>query len=271
MEAIKLKVTDTQKHFEQPPVVSSNYSDEQKFKIAKTAKDFESLLTSMMLKSMNQTTNGIFGEDSYGGDFFNTIFENEIGSHISNQKSLGVAQMLYKKITGEEMKQFPPTIKMDSIEKKPKLELKVDNPVEHTIKPSNQSLKRLEKFDAIIEDAANKYGLDKNLIKSVVLTESAGNERAISTAKAKGLMQLMDGTASDMGVKNVWDPRENINGGTKYLSQMLRQYNGDLNLALASYNAGPGNVNKYNGVPPFEETRNYIQRVLGYYNHLNQM
>lgn len=271
MEQINLKITDTKKHFEQPNVVSNNYSDEQKFKIAKTAKDFESLLTSMMLKSMTQTTNGLFGEESYGGDFFNTIFENELATHISNQKSLGVAQMLYKKITGEEMQQLPPKIKMNPIEKKPKLELKIEAPVEHTIKPTNQSLKRLEKFESVIEDAANHFGMDKNLIKSVVLTESAGNERAISTAKAKGLMQLMDGTASDMGVKNVWDPRENIFGGTKYLSEMLRQYNGDLKLALASYNAGPGNVNKYKGVPPFEETRNYIQRVMGYYNHLNQM
>ncbi len=271
MDEIKLKITDPKKHFEQPAAITKNYSDEQKFKIAKTSKDFESLLTSMMLKSMTSTTNGLFGEESYGGDFFNTIFESELASHISNQRSLGVAQMLYKKITGEEMPNQPVKIKMNPVETKPKLELKVDIPENHTIKPTNQSLKRLNKYEDIIEDAANKFGLDKNLIKSVVLTESAGNERALSTAKAKGLMQLMDGTASDMGVKNVWDPRENIFGGTKYLSEMLRQYNGDLKLALASYNAGPGNVNKYNGVPPFEETRNYIQRVLGYYNHLNQI
>ena len=72
-----------------------------------------------------------------------------------------------------------------------------------------------------------------------------------------------------MGVKNVWDPKENIYGGTKYLGQMLRQYNGDVKLSLAAYNAGPGNVNKYGGVPPFKETENYISRVLSYYNYLN--
>jgi len=82
-------------------------------------------------------------------------------------------------------------------------------------------------------------------------------------------MQLIDSTASNMGVKNVWDPKENIFGGTKYLSQMLRKYNGNVNLALASYNAGPVNVQKYGGVPPFEETQNYIKRVIGYFNHLN--
>ena len=72
-----------------------------------------------------------------------------------------------------------------------------------------------------------------------------------------------------MGVKNIWDPQQNIYGGTKYLAEMLRKYNGDLKLALASYNAGPKNVDKYGGIPPFEETKNYVKRVVGYLNHLN--
>ena len=80
-------------------------------------------------------------------------------------------------------------------------------------------------------------------------------------------MQLIDSTASSMGVKNVFDPKENIYGGTKYLSDLLRQYNGNVKLALAGYNAGPKNVDKYNGVPPFTETKNYITRVVGYLKH----
>ena len=83
-------------------------------------------------------------------------------------------------------------------------------------------------------------------------------------------MQLIDSTRSDMGVRNVFNPRENILGGTKYFAQMLRQYSGDVKLALAAYNAGPSNVEKYNGVPPFDETKNYINKVLGYFNHFSE-
>ena len=128
---------------------------------------------------------------------------------------------------------------------------------------------RLNKYEDIINAASNSFGVDKNLIKSVILTESAANQNAVSSAKAKGLMQLIDSTATEMGVSNVWDPKENIFGGTKYLAEMLRKYNGDMNLALASYNAGPQNVDKYGGIPPFEETQNYVKRVKGYFNHLN--
>jgi Rod binding domain-containing protein len=265
---MQLKVTDA-KHIEQSQEINSRYNDTQKTKIANAAKEFESLLTSMMLKSMDKTTNGMFGSETTGGDYFGTIFENQMASMISKKKSLGIADILYKKITGEDINQNSPGLELLQYLNNNKIELKKSDSDNNSITPSSKASTRLDQYEDIINDASNTYGVDKNLIKSVILTESAANEKAQSSAKAKGLMQLIDSTASDMGVTNVWNPKENIFGGTKYLSEMLRKYNGNVNLALASYNAGPENVQKYGGVPPFEETQNYVKRVIGYFNHLN--
>jgi soluble lytic murein transglycosylase-like protein len=127
----------------------------------------------------------------------------------------------------------------------------------------------LNYFDNIINKASSEFGVDEKILKSVILAESAANPRAVSPVGAKGLMQLMDATAGELGVENSFDPQQNIMGGAKYLSKMLRQYDGDLELSLAAYNAGPGAVNKHNGVPPFEETKNYISRIKGYLNYFN--
>lgn len=137
---------------------------------------------------------------------------------------------------------------------------------ESAVRPSFS--KNRDAFDGLIADAASTYGVDKGLVKAVIHTESGFNPNARSGPGARGLMQLMPATARRFAVDDVYDPRQNIKGGTQYLGFLLNRFQNNLELALAAYNAGEGNVDKYGGIPPFAETQDYVQRVLGRYNKL---
>jgi len=132
-------------------------------------------------------------------------------------------------------------------------------PAIRTTKPMAASAGR---FDTIIETHASKQGLRLELVRAVIQVESAYNPRATSPKGAMGLMQLMPGTARELGVRDAYDPEENIRGGTTYLRQLLDKYRGNEDLALAAYNAGPGAVDKHGEkVPPYRETRDYVRKV----------
>ena len=122
-------------------------------------------------------------------------------------------------------------------------------------------------FRAIILEACNRHNVSPTLVKAVIMAESSYNPRAVSKKGAKGLMQLMPGTAHAMGVKDIFDPEQNINGGVKYLKKLLVRYDGDVHLALAAYNAGSKKVRKYRGIPPFKATRHYIKKIYRYYGY----
>ena len=126
---------------------------------------------------------------------------------------------------------------------------------------SSEDLDAREALEPIIQEAAALHGVDADLVKAVIQTESRFDPRAQSGAGARGLMQLMPRTAKAVGIEDPFNPRQNIFGGVKYLSQMMERYNGNTALALAAYNAGPGNVRRYRGVPPFRETRGYVSKI----------
>ena len=118
----------------------------------------------------------------------------------------------------------------------------------------------------LLAHAGSAHDLDTDLLASVVRAESGGHTRAVSRAGAQGLMQLMPGTASELGVANAFVPDQNVNGGTAYLDSLLKRYHDNLALALAAYNAGPGAVDRWHGIPPYRETRLYIARVIREFN-----
>jgi soluble lytic murein transglycosylase-like protein len=126
-------------------------------------------------------------------------------------------------------------------------------------------------FANFIEDSARVHGVAPELVASVIAVESNFNPNAVSWRSARGLMQLMPATAARFGVKQVFDPQQNIEAGTRYLKELLTRYNGDLALTLAAYNAGPDRVGQYRNVPPYRETRDYVRRVTEKFRSANQM
>lgn len=257
--AEKAKLAQKMSAFDSIKISSkSKISDEKKAEIEKASRGFESIFVNMMLKEMKKAMLEENDDNGFGTNTMQEMAQLKLADNVSKSgRGIGIAQMMYKQMTGDNIPirhsyNIPQTrlepIKYSSIE---------------------NIVQRISKYDDIIDQASNEYGIPKNLIKSVIAAESAGNHRAVSSAGAKGLMQLMDGTAASLGVSNSFSPEENIFGGTNYLNQMLNKFDGSLELALAAYNAGPGNVEKYNGVPPFDETRKYINRVLSYNSLLN--
>jgi soluble lytic murein transglycosylase-like protein len=148
-----------------------------------------------------------------------------------------------------------PTADIESFEPAP------PDPQEAAIAPA----KSLD-LQSIVRAASAQHQIDADFIASVIRAESANNPHAVSAKGAQGLMQLMPGTASQLGVKNSLDPAENVDGGVRYLRELLLLYNGDMAKALAAYNAGPGRVQQYKGVPPYRETHAYVARIIKDYN-----
>jgi len=200
----------------------------------KVAQDFEAMFIHQMLKSMRNTVPKD-DEMSSARRIFTEMLDEQIANTAGRTGHFGLAQIIYKDLAGRT-----------------------------TEKASG------EQVENWVNEASQTFGVNKNLIKAVIRQESAGNSLANSAKGAKGLMQLMDSTASDMGVVDSYNGRQNVIGGTKYLKQMLMRFNGDESKALAAYNAGPGAVEQYDGIPPYEETKNYIKNVLQYKEQFSQ-
>ncbi len=236
-------------------------------RLKEASEDFEALFIHFMLKSMRKTVmkSGLL-DTGFSGETMESLFDGELSKNIARNNHLGIAELLQEQIGSD----FNLNRKNNSIETtKPKF---VPAPSSRGVDKyfQNEIRNRLAPYGKSIQQAAKKFGIPANFIRAVIVGESSGNPKAISSQGAKGLMQLMDSTAREMGVADSFDPEQNVSGGAAYLAKMLKRFDGDKELALAAYNAGPNAVEKHSGIPPYKETQQYIRRVLRYYDQLEE-
>ncbi|WP_291492145.1 transglycosylase SLT domain-containing protein [Desulfurella sp.] len=218
-------------------------------KLKQLSKDFEAIFIEMMLKTMK------IGEDSTLGNsaensIYRSMYQNALANQIANTSSFGIASLIFNSL-----KKAVEEIKAPKIQQP--IQLNKNNYIPFKTNIPND-------IKEIVKQASLMFKVPEKLILSVIKAESDFNPKAVSPKGAAGLMQLMPQTAQSLGVTNVFDPIQNIMAGTKYLSDLIEHLK-SIPLALAAYNAGIGNVKKFDGIPPFKETQKYIQKVISYY------
>lgn len=224
--------------------------------LKKAAQNFEAIFISKILQNMRRgMKSGLFG-DGVSSDIYNSMFDESIAKAIASKGGFGLSDIITK------------SLKKDTGTKDGTLGQTLADYWRRPVKTTRGQRVDRRWDRAIISEAANKYGVDAKLVEAIIKVESNYNAKAVSPKGAAGLMQLMKATAGELGVKNRFDPRENIFAGVKYFRGLLAHFDNKLELALSAYNAGAAAVEKYKGIPPYDETQKYVQKVLQAYRDL---
>jgi Rod binding domain-containing protein len=215
--------------------------------LKKATSEFEAIFINRLLKNMRR---GSFNDEEagLGKDVMIEIADESVARQLADSNALGIGEMLYRRL----IERIGPGDEDTPLE---------SEPVQSNRRESNTGTLDFGRYSNEIAAAAGVTGLSPHLLAAVIKQESGGNPDAISPKGAIGLMQLMPDTATAMGVEDPYEPAQNILGGARYLRRLLDNFR-DLRLALAAYNAGPGRVRQYDGIPPFRETQNYVKRIM---------
>ncbi len=261
MNSIKPKIAPDEAFFNQKVEELKRFANNPK-KLKEAAEEFESLFVNYMLKSMRKTVmkSELLGS-GLGGDIMESMFDEKLSQNLASHSNLGIAELVYQQLSDQETTNAVKNVHLNNM---PLFRSNKTKKAAISNYQATQFQSKLKPFENHIREAAKAHKVESALIQAVIAAESGGNPNAESPKNAKGLMQLIDSTAAEMGVKNPFNPQDNIQGGTKYLAKLLDKFNGNYRLALAAYNAGPTAVEKYNDIPPYDETRNYVDKVLSY-------
>lgn len=238
-------------------------------KVREAARGFEGLFLAQLLKIMKSSIPKGKDQTLLQSDVMSDFADLEFARVLAQRRGIGLSEMLYRSLAPDAGK--APTVERDApglpLRRSEKASVHMKKaplplPPKTEVHPMALPLKSAAPYEPIIERTAQRHGLHPELLRAVIACESSGNPKAVSPQGAKGLMQLTDSTAQMLGVHDVWDPEENLEGGARYLKSLLERFGHRLDWALAAYNAGPTAVERHQGVPPFDETERYVRRVL---------
>jgi len=238
----------------------SSAEDLEREKLSRACEEFESIFLGHLLKSMRATTK-VLGDDGSpaGAGMMTEMMDEHLARALASKGGIGLGEALEEQFASRFDSEAP--IRYRPAAAAPVLATgPAEGAAEAAAEPDTVE-GRVSRYEPFIREAASSFDLKPELLRAVIAQESAGRPEAVSPKGAKGLMQLMDGTAEELGVRNSFDPEQNIRGGARYLRRLLDRFSGDLEKALAGYNAGPGAVERHGGVPPYRETRDYVSRV----------